>query len=338
MDDLASSVTQYCAEIGADPLLIQGAGGNVSWKDGATLWVKASGTWLADATTKNIFVPVDLDDLRNAIAAGNFSTKPKLMSESNLKPSIETVLHALMPHPVVVHLHAIAVLALLVRSGCDAELAALAGISPHVVVDYFKPGAELALAVKNALDDHSDTKLVFLKNHGLVVGGADVDDIRQTLQPVIDVLSTEKGISQLSVPTPSFDAHVLIDGYIPIGETELHQLALDTRLFTRLAADWALYPDHVVFLGPNAQVYDSHRAWKAASSRADKLPELVFVRDGGVFVTKTFSRAQTVQLRCFYDVLVRQTPDAVLAPLSADQVADLLNRDDEKYRIHLAKQ
>jgi rhamnose utilization protein RhaD (predicted bifunctional aldolase and dehydrogenase) len=46
---LQASVINYCSTIGRDPLLVQGAGGNVSWKEGNTLWIKASGTWLADA-------------------------------------------------------------------------------------------------------------------------------------------------------------------------------------------------------------------------------------------------------------------------------------------------
>ena len=61
-------VRNYCARIGQEPLLVQGAGGNVSWKDGGTLWIKASGAWLADAEKDDIFVPADLDTLRVALA------------------------------------------------------------------------------------------------------------------------------------------------------------------------------------------------------------------------------------------------------------------------------
>ena len=64
---IEEQVKAFCAWIGKDPLLVQGAGGNVSWKDGDTLWVKASGTWLADATEKDIFVPVDLPYLLSLI-------------------------------------------------------------------------------------------------------------------------------------------------------------------------------------------------------------------------------------------------------------------------------
>ena len=58
--NMHESVRKFCATIGENPLLVQGAGGNVSWKEDATLWIKASGTWLAEAMTDEIFVQVDI--------------------------------------------------------------------------------------------------------------------------------------------------------------------------------------------------------------------------------------------------------------------------------------
>ena len=63
-------ISRFCAQLGADPLLVQGAGGNVSWKESEVLWIKASGTWLKDALERDIFVPVDLSDLREALSIG----------------------------------------------------------------------------------------------------------------------------------------------------------------------------------------------------------------------------------------------------------------------------
>src|SRR5690348_5482698 len=115
-------IERFCARIGRDPLLVQGAGGNVSWKDGDTLWVKASGTWLAEATQKDIFVPVDLRQLRTATARGDFSVVPVPIRATILRPSIETLLHSLMSHRIVVHLHAVDVLAHLVRASFPASI------------------------------------------------------------------------------------------------------------------------------------------------------------------------------------------------------------------------
>ena len=64
-------INNFCSNLGKDSLLIQGAGGNISWKDGNKLWIKASGTWLADANIMDIFVPVDLSHLRLEIKRKN---------------------------------------------------------------------------------------------------------------------------------------------------------------------------------------------------------------------------------------------------------------------------
>ena len=53
------NLSQLSARIGADPLLVQAAGGNTSIKQDGVMWIKASGTRLKEASSKNIFVPLD---------------------------------------------------------------------------------------------------------------------------------------------------------------------------------------------------------------------------------------------------------------------------------------
>ncbi|MBC7621191.1 MAG: class II aldolase [Candidatus Saccharibacteria bacterium] len=330
---LGNSVKNYCAGLGSDPLMVQGAGGNVSWKDGNTLWVKASGAWLADAASRDVFVPVDLVDLRASIAKGEFSAGPRLQAVSELRPSIETLLHALMPQAVVVHLHAVEVLARLVRATLQQELIARIGDAlDWVCVDYHKPGADLAEAIYTALTAHSDANVVFMKNHGLVVGGANVDEVRRRLQKIIALLRE----TSVYVPSPqaAFSGH---DDYVALPDEALQALAQDGLLFQRLATDWAICPDHVVFLGPAAQTYESWSAFISTLPTLILKPELVFIQHCGVFVTPGFSQAKAAQLRCYYDVLVRQPPGAVLDSLSHLQIAQVLNWDSEKYRQGLEK-
>ena len=97
-------ISTFCAKIGENRLLVQGAGGNASWKDFDTLWIKGSGTWLADAEKKDIFVPVNLSAIKNSICADKFDVKISSNQNYPYQPSIETVLHALMPQSIVLHL------------------------------------------------------------------------------------------------------------------------------------------------------------------------------------------------------------------------------------------
>lgn len=337
MESLRDTVTRYCAEIGADRLLVQGAGGNVSWKEGEVMWVKASGTWLSEAGEKDIFVPVGLPYLREGVAAGNFAVTPVLAGQSTLRPSIETLLHALMPHRVVVHLHPIAALAHLVRAGFEDELATrLPGVGWRAV-DYYKPGADLAAAVHRAIDGRSDIDVVFMANHGVVIGGDTVDAVARTLDLLVAALSAQTPVDETTAPAPAASP---LPAYRPVEDVRLHALAFSDRLQHRMPGGWALYPDHVVFLGPQAPLFDS---WDALSTRlaqadaAADAPDLAIVRGAGVYVTSQFNRAKELQLGCYFDVLVRQPDDAKLKELSDRQVAELLNWDAEAYRRQLAK-
>ena len=45
--------------------------------------------------------------------------------------------------------------------------------------------------------------------------------------------------------------------YVLINDLSIQQLAVNPILFKRVCEDWALYPDHIVFLGPLGNTYQS---------------------------------------------------------------------------------
>ena len=334
---IRESIVEYCAKIGADSMIVQGAGGNVSWKDGDTLWVKASGTWLADAKVKDIFVPVDLVDLRTAIDAGDFATTPILKRASHLRPSIETLLHALMPHRVVVHVHAIEALACLVRQNAAIEISEkLQPLLNWAMVGYQRPGEALARAVAEKLKAVPTTRVLLLENHGLVIGGNDVEDVATQLAHVLSKLTHSQENAQLSAIPQKLSILGTNQEFLPIDLAHIHHLALDPYLFDRVNTDWALYPDHVVFLGQKAHCYESLSLFEQDSANRVS-SQLIFIKNHGVFVKSGFGAAKQAQLQCYFDVLVRQPFNAPLKPLTEQDIAQLLDWDAEKYRQNGAK-
>lgn len=333
---LKDSVIEYCARTGTDPMLVQGAGGNVSWKDGDSLWIKASGTWLADALHQDIFVPVDLAHLMVAIKSGDFSVTPKLRSESVLRPSIETLLHALMPHPVVVHLHAIEILAHLVRHNYEAYFTSrLDKQLRWTSVGYKKPGATLAAAVSVALDQIPGANVVFLKNHGVVIGASNVGEVENIQRKLVDALACIPHRSSLiGAVELLISPFMIVDGsqYFPVSDTAVHQLAIDVTLFDRLSKDWALYPDHVVFLGARPACFTSLDVFLKECGNTVARPELAFIQHVGVFSHHGFGLAKQAQLRCYYDVLTRQPEGCNVDSLNDEELSELLNWDAEHHR------
>src|ERR1019366_1443443 len=106
-----SELVSLSAQIGRDPLLVQASSGNTSIKLDGTLWIKASGKWLAHATKEETLVPVVLAELRENLRAANvfneFSGTGAWINGNYLRASIETAMHAILPHRVVIHVHSV---------------------------------------------------------------------------------------------------------------------------------------------------------------------------------------------------------------------------------------
>lgn len=316
-----SALNAYCAKIGADRLIVQAAGGNISLKSEDTLWIKASGCWMEDAQKKDIFVPVDLLSLRSNLAHENFDFVPKVVVETRLRPSIETLFHALIPSRVVLHTHSIEVLAVLVREDAQTELEEKIGnMCEWIFVDYHKPGPNLAEAIHTAMQEKPLARIVFMRNHGIIIGADSVEEVDRLLRHILNRLSNTVYYDSIT-PNVRHD----IPGYQLVTDNGVHVLALDTRLHKRLARDWVLYPDHVIFLDPVAycsQIYPTDHA----------RPNHLFVPGVAVYERMDITRAARAQLLCYLDVIVRQSEDQRLSSLNDEAIQVLLDWDAEKFR------
>ena len=330
-------IRNYCARVGQEPLLVQAAGGNVSWKESGTLWIKASGAWLADAGKNDIFVPVALDALRAALAAGPSHLRlPEATEGRALRPSIETFMHVVMPQRIVFHLHAIEALAVLVRADAQETLRARLQDRFHWEwVQYRQPGARLARSVAVVLGRSPDTNVVLLQNHGILIGGDTIGEIDRLIKALLlalkqDIASNESGSQPIhkapnALPIGSFE-------YVAIEDARIQNLVHTPELYRRLSEAWALYPDHVVFLGESAPAFENR--CEASRYGRKRRPPLLFIRGEGVFAKPDFSQAQRAQLVCYYEILTRQKPQDVLVELTKEEIHDLLHWEAERYRVN----
>lgn len=311
--------------------MVQGAGGNVSFKDDDVLWVKASGMWLADAVEKNIFVPINLKILHIALEKGDFTVSPQTLGDTVLRPSIETLLHALLPHKFVVHLHAIEPLAHLVRQGVRDHLPHLMGsLNNWICVDYFKPGAELANAIAKELKFCSGAQIIFMANHGIVVGADCIGGIKKILDQLIRRTTLRPLVYEDTQPPPE-DENLTKLGYRPCINNWINQLAKNKSMLRHLKTSWALYPDHLVFLGAVPAILGDTLTLHELS-KVGKIPSYIFVPGIGVYEHETVNSAHYAQLRCYFDVLSRQDTAQDLVTLNEKQIDEILEWDAEHYR------
>tara|TARA_R110001583_G_scaffold149372_1_gene301454 strand:+ start:14230 stop:15264 length:1035 start_codon:yes stop_codon:yes gene_type:complete len=332
--EIRKQVIEYCSKIGLDPLLVQGAGGNVSWKDSDTLWIKASGTRLALSKEEDIFTPVSLSNILYEVDNGNFHVQPMPEAPGALRPSIETLLHAILPWQVVAHLHAVNVLSVLVQSNAEEILIALLGDEfNYVVVDYYKPGPLLAKAIFDKISGAPEVNVVFMKNHGLVVAADSVDELDQLLNRLLKHFSFDSScghVAKVDKLKPK------VGGYRQETTYDLDQLAINSRYLDIVKNFWVMYPDHVVFLGSEPVIFSTTSEFENVISSGAS-PDIVFVEGVGVWVGEEMSSSKTEQLRCYYEVVIRLKEGSILRGLTRSEISELINWDAEIYRIGLNK-
>ena len=201
------------------------------------------------------------------------------------------------------------------------------------LIKYEKPGSLLAQEISKTMIQNPKTDILFLQNHGIIIGGKDINEIDMIFKGLISDLNEDNHPNfsfNKTIENLSLDNIELISVDIP----KIHNLVFDNFLYENLKKNWALYPDHVVFLGHKAHCYDS---LDILMKKKDSLPELIFIKNRGVFTTSKMSLAKLVQLKCYYDVITRQKDEIELNLLSDDNIIELLNWDAEHYRQKIAK-
>lgn len=211
--------------LGRDHTLVLHGGGNTSVKvrermitgeDEDLLYVKGSG-WDLETIREPGFAPVRLRHLRK-LAELEALSDPQMMNELMTQvvqagapaPSVETILHAILPHKYVDHTHADAVLTVTNTAAGEKHVRAIYG-RDVVVIPYVMPGFDLArlCAQKFSAEAHAGTLGMVLMNHGVFSFGATA---RESYERMIDLVSRAEvflaGRGAWSPPTPVAQAPV----------------------------------------------------------------------------------------------------------------------------------
>ncbi len=184
--------------LGADPRLVLHGGGNSSVKTEATdilgeciavLCVKGSGWDMADIEPPG-FPAVRLDPLRKLRALDRLSDedmvnfqRANLLDSAAPNPSVETLLHAFLPHKFVDHTHSTAVLALTDQPDGDAICRDVFGDRAGIV-PYVMPGFALAKRTADIFDQTPTAEALILLKHGIFTFGGDA---RESYERMIEM-------------------------------------------------------------------------------------------------------------------------------------------------------
>jgi rhamnose utilization protein RhaD (predicted bifunctional aldolase and dehydrogenase)/NAD(P)-dependent dehydrogenase (short-subunit alcohol dehydrogenase family) len=188
--------------LGRDKSLVLHGGGNTSVKlrqknlfgdDEDVLYVKGSG-WDLETIEPAGFTPVALDYVRKLAQLATLPD-PQMVNELNThmlragapSPSVETILHALLPHPYVDHTHADAALSVSNSPKGEESIREIYG-DRVVVIPYIMAGFDLAAYCAREFPKQAGKNTIgmVLLSHGVFSFGADA---RESYERQIELVS-----------------------------------------------------------------------------------------------------------------------------------------------------
>ena len=314
--------------IGRDPLRTQASTGNTSAKLDGALWIKASGKWMADAMTDQILIPLNLADVLECL-------------RRNLDPaerfpgaSLETAMHAVLPHRVVAHVHCVDTISWAVRNDAQVQLQSRLDGLRWQWIPYIPSGLPLSREMERAVSAHPETDVFVLGNHGLVVGGADANGV--------EVLLAEVQRRLAIVPRRAHPADYAVLAEICSDSTweipdddDVHALGTD-RIAQAILACGLLYPCQAIFSGAETPglfrpiPYPAQRGALAGTSEGTR--SFLVIENCGIVVNRTARPAELAMISGLAQVVQRLSPAIPIRYLTSDEVAELSCQVVYRYR------
>lgn len=316
-DSLLSDLVTASRQLGSDDTLVLGGGGNTSvkslWrdvtgKDTPVLYIKGSGHELATIDQSG-FAPLRLDRVKELLPPTRVpeellrnELRCALLDATAPDPSVETLVHALLPQTAVLHSHADALVTL---TNSVEGIRRLPEILPDcVIVEYAMPGPDLVAACAEAWSQRADSPIgIVVLGHGLFTVGDTPSHALERHLAVIDRVKTAlpnpRPVSTLAQTEPDYGRFAMLRNEVSAlaGRSLVARVADDPQTLGFIAdatlleavARGPLTPDHVSWtryqpcIGTNLSAYaadhqryfDEHRGDRDLA-RHDLAPRVIF--------------------------------------------------------------
>jgi len=216
---------KLCNFVGKRFDLVQGGGGNISFKIKNLLVIKSSGINMDTIKYNKGYSILNNKEILKDINNNNFKPVSNYNIFNNSRASIETYMHSILKK-YTLHIHPIGALNLLVRKNINHI--AKEYFPEVLLINYKTPGVELCKEIMQR--NYERYKIFFLINHGLIITSDNLKEIYEILNKI--TIKTEK-LSGLDL-TKYKEDYVCEDMYI--------------NKYLNLLNDKFYFPDSVVFL------------------------------------------------------------------------------------------
>jgi rhamnose utilization protein RhaD (predicted bifunctional aldolase and dehydrogenase) len=368
MADLTALVA-LSRRYGSDPEWVLAGGGNTSYKDPRTLYVKASGSRLGSIGESG-FCAIDrarLDamwkasypeeaEAREAAAladlmAARCAGEPK-------RPSVETLMHGLFPQAYVVHTHPAAINGMTCGREGRAAFERLFA-DQGIWVGFVDPGYILAKAVLAALEDFRARKggataspypsIMLMQNHGLLVAGESPVEVEALSSHVMSRVRGEIRRAPDLSARPA-DASAIAEAASAIarlvGEGAVIRFRADAEIISRASSREAFAPlasaftpDHIVYAGHEFLLIEGPRdieaSWKDYVARNGTAPRIAVLQGLGAFSVAKSPAASDTAMLLFVDackVAAYAESFGGALHMTREKIDFIRNWEVEKYR------
>ncbi|MDR2246040.1 MAG: class II aldolase/adducin family protein [Treponema sp.] len=376
VEDLTNLSRYY----GANPEYVVAGGGNTSFKDETTLYIKGSGAALADMTPDSFVrmdrralsliweknYPQDPEEREREVLADMMAARKS--GEEHKRPSVETLLHDILPFAYVVHTHP-ALLNGLTCSKRGEEAATELFGRDALWIPSTNPGYILSRAVKIAMELYKaqrgrPAELILLQNHGAFVGADKAERLKEKYAQIMERLESKiVRRPDLGGGLSSWDCSGELAGLLAelagasSGEKEPwkavfwrnHEIATlvrDRASFSPVSSSFT--PDHIVYSGSDPLFIETgtgaipdllREAWKKQLEKTRRIPKIAALQGLGVFGIGPSEKAAKLSLELFMDTI----KVAVYAQsfggerfMSQDQIDFINNWEVERYRSRVS--
>ncbi len=355
---------------GQNPEYIIAGGGNSSFKTKEKVWVKASGSSMADIDEDG-FVCLDREKMQ--VLSEKVYSKDSTLREQEVKqdlqnailfpegkrPSVEASMHEVIQYAFVMHTHPTLVNGVLCAQNSCSVIEELFGDNV-VYVPYMDPGYVLFKAVVKALQEFKTRKgkeaqIIFLENHGVFVGADTKDeidriyaDIESKLNAKIKACPSDKMSSENKNLLNS--AELLAKGFnnesvfTVIDNSELVQSFIkDEEAFSVVSIPFT--PDNIVyckskylFVSDLDTIDTQIEAFKTANGYN---PKVIAVEGKGLVCVEESVKSATIVMDVFKDMMkvcFLSESFGGPRPMTAEQIEFIDNWEVENYRRQVSKQ
>lgn len=335
------NLLQLSNKIGNNSEYIQASGGNTSLKIKNYLLVKASGKKLGDCLKENIFTMLDLKNFDREKCS--FKSSKDILS-SNLRPSIETSLHAILKSKFVVHSHPESVISTSIDANNKDRDKYNTRERREVLIKYVKPGQQLAEEVKKNIEDEA-YEYYSLQNHGLLFSsdeGKELLNIHNTITNKHKIRKQDVNHSTDNIEMTKLKNKLARQGMKTRkpNNSKVNGLAFNHLVFQRMRES-IIFPDAAVFLGNKNIFLDKYEEENIITKESLEGAKFIVLKDAGVLIVDSddMSGGQYVEelLEMHFNIFSSIPVESNIYGLRELEVADLINWDAEKYRSSMLR-